>query len=236
MIMTEERKDKKTNAYACSGWWLAGGLLFWLAWSCADDWTNDPNYSHGWIILPLFVFFLFQRAKHFLDVEITYKKPGWISWVWLLPILILTVELVRLTPFYWRPVFWVIYFMLAAYSLTLLWPSQGKTAIRVLGFPLLFLATALPWPTAFELETTRVFSFFIADLVGEVLLLSGIYTEVQGRVIFLEGTSIGVDEACSGLRSLQSSLMVGLAVGEWFRLRIVPRTGLLLLSLVGAIL
>jgi exosortase len=209
------------------------GFLFWLAWVCADDWSHNPNYGHGWFILPLFAFFLWRRIE---EIPPATKPPGQlpVQVFYFIPLIILILEMVRLTPFYWRPVLWLIYFTGAVITLGVAYNTYGKAGLRVVGFPLLFLALAVPWPTFIELRVIREFSFIIASIVGEFLLLLGVFNEVSGRIIHVEQGAIGVDEACSGLRSLQSSLMIALAVGEWFRMEPGKRILLFVIGIGGA--
>lgn len=214
------------------------GFLAWLAWVCADDWSHDANYGHGWFILPLFFFFLWRRWTENIQREGVGESDASgrlpVFWLFPLPLLVAVIELVRLTPIFWRPIAWIIYFLGGGYALFLAWRQMGSRGLRWLAFPVLFLAVAIPWPTFIETNLVREFSFIIAAIVGEILLLLGIFNEVNGRVIELAQGSIGVDEACSGLRSLQSSLMISLAVGEWFWLRRGQRVALLLAAVAGA--
>ena len=69
----------------------------------------------------------------------------------------------------------------------------------------------------------------------EALHWLGYAAEQRGNLIAIPGSMLGVEEACSGIRSLQSNIMVALAVGEFFRLR-VPRRILLFLLGLGAAL
>lgn len=212
------------------------GCLIWLAWVCADDWNHDPNYSHGWFIVPLFLYFLWQRWERAAPGLTEPARPLSAWWLAPVPFLIFGIELVRLAPFFWRPIPWLIFFLGSAVTVFLAYRCLGRGSWRILSFPLLFLATSIPWPTFFEVEVVRHFSFFIAAVVGEILLLGGIFNQVSGRVIQLADGSVGVDEACSGLRSLQASLMIALAGGEWFLLSIRRRLALVLAGVVLALL
>ena len=51
-------------------------------------------------------------------------------------------------------------------------------------------------------------------LTVEILGLLGIPAVPQGNVIELATGSVGIDEACSGIRSLQATLMISLFLGE----------------------
>src|SRR5438094_9120797 len=57
-------------------------------------------------------------------------------------------------------------------------------------------------------------------------MLLGIPAQVQGNLIRVSNGLVGVNEACSGIRSLQTSLMIGLLCGELKRLSILRRAAL----------
>lgn len=69
----------------------------------------------------------------------------------------------------------------------------------------------------------------------EALQWMGYPAEQRGNLIAIPGSLLGVEEACSGIRSLQSNIMVALAVGEFFRLTPLRRAALFLLGLGAAI-
>ena len=67
----------------------------------------------------------------------------------------------------------------------------------------------------------------IASIATETVSLLGIPAEVQGNLIRISRGLVGVNEACSGVRSLQTSIMVGLLFGELKRLTTPRRLALL---------
>jgi exosortase/archaeosortase family protein len=64
---------------------------------------------------------------------------------------------------------------------------------------------------------------FVATLTVQALDLQGIPAFQQGNLIQVTAGLVGVDEACSGVRSLQTSLFVALYLGENHRLRPLRR-------------
>jgi exosortase/archaeosortase family protein len=62
-------------------------------------------------------------------------------------------------------------------------------------------------------------------------MLLGIPAQVEGNLIRVSTGLVGVNEACSGIRSLQTSLMIGLLFGELKRLSALRRVALV----VGAV-
>ena len=76
----------------------------------------------------------------------------------------------------------------------------------------------------------------IAALASEILNWFGIPAMPAGNLIRLPNGLLGVDQACSGVRSLQTSVMVSLFLGELNRFHFIGRTGLLGIGLVSALL
>jgi exosortase len=72
----------------------------------------------------------------------------------------------------------------------------------------------------------------VARIASETLNLCGIPARLEGSVIRVNTGLVGVNEACSGVRSLQTSLMIGMLFGELKRLSIPRR--LLLVFAVAA--
>jgi exosortase/archaeosortase family protein len=68
-----------------------------------------------------------------------------------------------------------------------------------------------------------------------ILHLLGYPATAAGTTITLPNCTVGVEEACSGLRSLQTALMVGAAAGELARLKTGARLALLLVAFVMAL-
>lgn len=105
---------------------------------------------------------------------------------------------------------------------------------RGLVFPICFFLVAVPWPSGVE-------NFLIQSLMRlnvattiELLGLFGIPAVQHGNVIEIGAGMVGVDEACSGIRSFQATLMISLFLGELYRLAPVRRFGVVLLGFVLA--
>jgi exosortase/archaeosortase family protein len=74
----------------------------------------------------------------------------------------------------------------------------------------------------------------VASIVSDALALWGIPSEVQGGLIRINHGLVGVNEACSGMRSLQTSLMIGLLFGELERFSLSRRAALVLIGIAIA--
>src|ERR1022692_1980579 len=112
--------------------------------------------------------------------------------------------------------------------------SEIRGQWRGLAFPVCFFLVAVPWPSG--LETFMVQSLMRSNVATTVELLGlfGIPAVQHANVIEVGTGVVGIDEACSGIRSLQATLMISLFLGELYRLTVRRRVGLVVLGFVLA--
>ena len=99
-------------------------------------------------------------------------------------------------------------------------------------FPFLFFLVAVPWPTLIEGPVIRNLTNATVQGTAEILGLFGIPAVLHGNVIETGAGLLGIDDACSGIRSFQASLMLAIFFGEAFKLSFKPR----LLCIIGGLL
>jgi exosortase len=219
------------------------GIWAWAIAGCTDDWTHNPLYSYGWFVPFLMLFFAWRRIDEPPPGRVPYEAglpPAGARAVTV--VLLLAAALVL--PLEWlrqevpddRFNNWVIALMAVGFTL---WSAAwfGGRALRVsLLFPVLFFLSAVPWPKRWETPVTVGLQGFVAAVILEVLHVMGIYAQPQGNTIYLRNGPVGVAEACSGVRSLQASLMISLAIGELFFLRWWKRGLLIVIAAAIAML
>ena len=127
----------------------------------------------------------------------------------------------------WRLVFWVHAALLTVLSLGLAAWCGGVPWVRHFAFPVGFLLLAVPWPSGLEQDIVQGLMRGVAAVAAEVMNVMAIPAEAQGNLIQVRGQLVGVDEACSGIRSLQTMLMGGCLLGELSRLSVPRRLALL---------
>ena len=98
--------------------------------------------------------------------------------------------------------------------LALILAASGWRTVRHFFFPLAFFFIAVPLPNTLRQPIVLSLQSLVALVNVEVLKLLGVPAVLNGHVIVLSKTKVGVDEACAGIRSLQSSIMVALFVGD----------------------
>jgi len=95
--------------------------------------------------------------------------------------------------------------------------GMKKTPALLWGAGILF-ATAVPWPSTLEDQVVQGLMQWTAMAAAEILNWIGVLAVPKGNLVELESGVVGVNEACSGVRSLQSCLMASVALGQIFRL------------------
>ena len=85
---------------------------------------------------------------------------------------------------------------------------------RTSGLRFFFIFCAVPWPQRAETGITQSLSRGVAFCTVEMLQWAGIAAERAGNLVALPSGMIEVSDACSGVRSLQSTLMAALCLGE----------------------
>jgi exosortase len=185
---------------AGSFWLLYGGVIRHLV----HDWIRDENYSHGFLIVPLALYFVWERRARVAALPVAPSNLGLVIVLGSLGVLLAGVLGAEL--FLTR----VSLIGLAAGSIAFL---LGWRALRVLAFPVALLLLMIPIPAlvfnqiAFPLQ-------LLASQVGETALRTlGVPVLREGNVIVLANTSLEVAEACSGIRSLISLLTLGIVYG-----------------------
>jgi exosortase/archaeosortase family protein len=95
-------------------------------------------------------------------------------------------------------------------------------------FPLCYFLVAVPWPSLVEGPLIQGLTRLDTGITTELLGWFGIPAMPHGNVIEVATGVVGIDEACSGIRSFQATLMISLFLGEFYRLTVFRRAVLCL--------
>lgn len=159
------------------------------------DWSQDENYSHGFLIIPLAAYLTWERRARI------QAQPVTPSWFGLLVVLAglgsLAAGTLGVELFVSRVSLLIV---LAGCVLFL----GGWGHLRLCALPIAVLVLMIPVP-ALVFNKIALPLQFIASGVGEFALQTlRIPVLRQGNVIVLANGSLEVAEACSGIRSLMS--------------------------------
>jgi exosortase len=87
----------------------------------------------------------------------------------------------------------------------------GSAMLRALTFPLGFSLFLVPMPGIFFYAMTARLQHLAAGIGAWALDLLGMAVFLEGNVIYLNSLTLGVTEACSGIRSLMTLVALGIA-------------------------
>jgi exosortase len=230
------RNDNKRSGLAALLLLPSGLVMAWLISKAQWFWTHRPDLQFGWIVLCLTVYLLWEAWE---------QKPP------LRPKLTVSVGLLGVLGL-------AILFLIQIYQ-----AAFGTTAAQLAGlavgvmlivaanlvyvfgwigwrhfaFGFCFLLIALPMPTAIYQPVVSNLQSKVASLNVEILSLLGIPAQKTGSLIRLSNCTVGIDEACSGIRSLQSTVMATLFIGylslKARSLQLVLLVGGMLLAIFG---
>jgi len=108
-------------------------------------------------------------------------------------------------------------------TLCTLYLLKGTASLRRYWLPVVFFLFAVPWPSGLENFVVQSMTRLNTSAAVETLGLMGVPALQLGNVIETAGGHVGIDEACSGIRSLQATLMVSTFLGEFYSLSVRRR-------------
>lgn len=170
------------------------------------QWWADPNYSHGFAIPFLSGFWIWERRSR-LPAWAALSTGRWLG----LPVLLAGIGMYTLGNigaelFLMRSSLVVV---LAGLVLFLL----GRQTLRLIAFPLAYLLFMVPLPATVFYAVAFPLQRLAAQSAAWALDLLGVPVLLDGNVIHLSSVSLGMTEACSGIRSLMSLLALAVAWG-----------------------
>jgi exosortase len=201
--------------------WSYGGELFRLSgrWLHAD-------YAHGFLVLP-FAFYLAWKRRDILNGR--FLKGSLIGFV----LIVLAIVMQCVSAYFSDPILTPLSLVPCLAGIALVF--GGWNAIHWLWPSLLFLVFMIPLPD-FMASWGNLILQRIATVSSTFLLQAlGVPAVSTGNVIVLTNTELGVEEACSGLRS--TIVFLAVSVGAALMIKGTPeRVAVMLAAIPAAIL
>jgi exosortase A len=183
--------------------WIVVLLLAWVlaayaptTWSMITIWERSETFAHGFLVIPIVLYLLWRNRaasdalvpRPFLPALAGILVAGA---VWFVASRLRVNSVAQVA-------------MIATVPLAV-WATLGTAALRLLAFPLAFLFFAVPiGEFLMPMLVDRT-----ADVTIAALRLTGVPVFREGNFFTIPSGRWSVVEACSGLRYLIASLMVG---------------------------
>ncbi len=173
-------------------------IIFFPTWkSLVDIWTRSETFAHGFIVIPISLWVIWQNKA--LHNQIIPKGPSWLGlgftavngFVWLLASLIHALVIQQ--------------YALVGILIGGIWFYLGNETTKKLIFPLTFLYFMVPVGEALLPYLMQ----YTADFTVYLLRKTGLSVYREGMHFSLVTGDWSVVEACSGLRYLIASIMLG---------------------------
>jgi len=224
--------------------WSRGLLLplsvFAILWldlirQLSYTWGTNEQYGYGWFV-PLLALGLFakkwpNRPQAGLLAADRGQPPGgessagssppflFSAFCILLCLFLLPLRVVIEINQDWPLTTWAYTGVVVTLTLYALWLAGGWAWVQHFGFSAGFILLAVAWPYRIEHSLTHSLMLLVSTIAVEALNLLGIPALRHGNLIEIASGVVGVDEACSGIRSFQSTIMVTLLLGELYLFR-----------------
>ncbi len=181
------------------------------------QWALNPQYYYGWAVPLLAAYLIFDRWPQIPAPE----RPRFTGWATVAIVLLALPQLpLRLFGEANSLSDLVSYGMgLSAVGISLLviYLSGGSSWVRHFAAPVLFLMVSISWPIQVERRLVQGLMRGNAEISAEVVSFAGVPAEARGNVIEIPTGVLGVNEACSGIRSLQSTVMAACFLAVLYR-------------------
>lgn len=212
-------------------WIAVAALWLWLFFHLQVEWSLNPQYNYGWAVPLLALLMFWFRWQRRPEPEPGYRNHARAKWTgWILLALLFPIRIVEEANPDWRFLSWLLAFCVAGFSLLSLYRVAGPGWLKHFAFPVCFPLAGVPWPVQFENFVVQTMMRAVSSVAVEIAAWFGVGAFQLGNVIQLRNGFVGVDEACSGVKTLQAGIMVALVLGELLQLRWSRRIALLVLG------
>ena len=161
----------------------------------AQAWDSDPSYSHGWLVVPIALYFLWHRRDLLKREEVAPSRWGWAA---------LLVVLAARAYLYHAGEPWFENATLPLAVAALAWALGGTALLRWAWPALVFLGFMLPLPPSVNAQLADRLQALATVGSTATLQAMGMPALAEGNVIYIGAHKLEVEHACSGLAMLMT--------------------------------
>lgn len=187
--------ERYSPRWFVASWVVLIGVVAWSYWPTLSEmvhaWETHADYSHGYLVLPLALFFLWHRRREFPATEL---RPSW----WGAALLLVAVAFrIVAGRYYLLPVDgWTLPLTIGG----VVWLVYGTPFIKWSWPSIVFLWFMVPFPYSAERLLSVPLQSVATKLSTATLVALGAPAFSEGNVILLGDHTLFVEEACSGMR------------------------------------
>ncbi len=209
--------------------------LLWLEliYQLKSEWSLNPEYGYGWSVPFLALYLIWRRWGTRPSPAPANSRALPIALMLCCAFLFLPIRLISEANPDWRLLSWLFAIVAVTVSVSWVYLIGGRPWLRHFAFPIFFFLVAVPWPTHLEQFVVQNLMRSVTAINVFFLNLAGVPALQHGNVIEVGSGLIGIEEACSGVRSLQATLMISLFLGELYSFKVSRR---ILLVVAGGLL
>ena len=175
----------------------------------AKAWWRSADYSHGFFIPPLFLYLIWTKREKLRQQEIRTHRAG------------LAIVLVSLLAYFighYAEIRTIASLSMIACLMGSVLYLLGPRILRELGFPFFLLFFMVPIPAQIYAKLTIPLQLTVTKVSALAAQTFGIPVYRTGNILETPGLSLAVVEACSGMRSIMTLLLLS-ALFAFFSLR-----------------
>jgi len=203
-------------------------VVFLPTWqSLFKTWSSSDDYSHGFLIVPLSVYLVWQKKEEY---QSEFIKPSWISF----PLVLLSLLLYLLAQF--AEISTLSSLAMIIFIVASLLFLCGFRVLKLSAFPLFLLVFMVPVPAQIYASLTIPLQLFVTKMTVLIASSMGIPIIHEGNVLSLPEHTLQVVQACSGLRSIMTLMTLGVVIAYFSLKSNVLRTILFLFAIPIAVL
>lgn len=176
-----------------------------------QQWYQDENYSHGFLVPLIAGYFFYTRWP---ELKETPAAP------WNIGFIVIVFGLFQLLIGWLGTEYFTMRSSLIVLLAGIILSFFGYKAFRVITLPIGYLLFMVPIPYIIYDAVAFPLKLFVTKVSVLTLKVIGVVVVREGNIIMFPATTLEVADACSGIRSLIS--LLALAVAFAFFIRIAP--------------
>lgn len=178
------------------------------------DWSRDDNYSHGFIVPLIAVYFLYVKKDELFAAEVS---PSWGG------LLVILAGLAQLLVAWLGVEYFTMRSSIIVILIGLVLFLFGKAVFSVCRLSLFYLILMVPIPYIIYDAAAFPLKLFVTKVSVGFLKLVGVVVMREGNIIMFPATTLEVADACSGIRSLMSLIALSVAYAYFLKISTVKR-------------